>query len=235
MVGLDGSVPCTPKIQRLERGSRMRTTVRQFCALSLLIAAACGGNGQEDPSVAASADAHDAHHHGMTATAGPGYTVADVEFMQMMIGHHAQAITMAAMAGTHGAGPEVTSLARRVDISQRDEIAFMEGWLAARGQEVPGADQLHGMVMPGLVTPEQLARLDAARGAEFDRLFLTFMIEHHLGALQMVDNLFASPGAAQDSELFPFATDVGADQLDEIGIMERILDQLDPSSRSESR
>lgn len=170
----------------------------------------------------------------MTATAGPGYTVADVEFMQMMIGHHAQAVTMADMAATHDAGPEVMSLSRRIDISQRDEIAFMQGWLAARGQTVPTEDQVHQMVMPGLVTQEQLARLDNARGQDFDRLFLTLMIEHHLGALQMVDDLFASPGAVQDSELFPFVTDVGADQLDEIGIMERILHQIEPSSRSES-
>ncbi len=213
----------------------MRQAVRYVCTISLLVATACGGHGHDEPSDTASTDAHDAQHHGMTATAGPGYTVADVEFMQMMIGHHAQAITMAEMAATHGAGPEVTSLSRRIDISQRDEIALMEGWLRARGQAVPAEDQLHQMVMPGLVTPEQLARLDAVRGIDFDRLFLTLMIEHHLGALQMVDDLFASPGAVQDSELFPFVTDVGADQLDEIGIMERILHQLDPSSRSESR
>lgn len=214
----------------------MRTTVWHVCAISLLVATACGGSGQDEPSDTASADAHDAHqHHGMVATSGPGYTVADVEFMQMMIGHHAQAVTMAEMAATHGAGPEVMSLSRRIDISQRDEIAFMQGWLEARGQAVPTEDQLHQMVMPGLVTPEDLARLDTTRGGDFDRLFLTLMIEHHLGALLMVDDLFASPGAVQDSELFPFVTDVGADQLDEIGIMERILNQLDPSSRSESR
>lgn len=210
----------------------MNRVVTGACMLLALTAAGCGGGGDDRPAAAASdADAHAMHHdHGLPATAGARHTVADVAFMQMMMGHHAQALTMADMAPTHGAGPEVMSLARRIDISQRDEIAFMEAWLEGRGQVVPTEEQMREMRMPGLVPPEELARLDAARGPAFDRLFLDLMIEHHLGALQMVDDLFASPGSTQDSDLFQFATDVGADQLDEIGIMERILDRLDPSS-----
>jgi len=178
-----------------------------------------------------------AHHglHGLGATAGPGYTVDDVRFMQMMIGHHAQALTMAEMAPTHDAGDVIRTLAHRIDISQRDEIELMQQWLRERGQPVPDEEQMHTMEMPGMVTPEQFAQLGAARGPEFDRLFLTFMIEHHVGALEMVDDLFANPLAGQDSDIFRFATDVAADQLDEIAVMERILAGLDPSSRSNSR
>jgi len=165
-------------------------------------------------------------HGGLEATAGPGYTVADVHFMQMMIGHHDQALRMAQMAPRQGAGPEVLTLAQRIDISQRDEIATMQRWLRERGQPVPDEAQMHAMEMPGMVTAEDFVRLEATRGTPFDRLFLNLMINHHVGALDMVDELFASPGALQDSELFQFATDVGADQLDEIGIMERILARL---------
>jgi uncharacterized protein (DUF305 family) len=166
------------------------------------------------------------HVHGLEATAGPGYTVADVHFMQMMIGHHDQALRMAVMAPRQGAGSDVLGLAQRIDISQRDEIATMQRWLRERGQPVPDEAQMHAMQMPGMVTADDFVRLEARRGTAFDRLFLTLMINHHVGALDMVDDLFASPGAMQDSELFQFATDVGADQLDEIGIMERILDRL---------
>jgi len=177
---------------------------------------------------------HSMHLPGLTATGGPGYTAADVHFMQMMIPHHQQALEMAAKAATHGAGPEVRALSLRIDISQRDEIAFMERWLRERSQPVPDEHAVHTMTMPGMLTPAEMARLDAARGGDFDRLFLNFMIEHHLGAIQMVDDLWAAPGAAQDSEIFRFASDVAADQLDEIGIMERILDRLSTTSPGSS-
>lgn len=168
-----------------------------------------------------------AHQHEyvapLPATPGPGFTVADVRFMQNMIGHHVQAIQMAALAPSHGASDNLLRLAQKIDISQRDEIALMKQWLAERKQAVPDDAQSHAMMMPGMLTAEQLAQLDAARGREFDRLFLTFMIRHHEGALQMVDELFKSPGAAQDSDIFRFATDVDVDQRDEIFVMEKLL------------
>lgn len=187
--------------------------------------------------------AHEAHEHPpehehppaqehLPATAGPGYTVADVQFMQHMIGHHAQALVMAAMAPTHGAGDRFLLLTEKIDISQRDEIAFMKQWLTERGQAVPPDDYMAHMAMPGMLTPEEMARLDAARGREFERLFLTFMIRHHEGALQMVDELFDAPGAGQDPDIFRFVTDVDADQRDEIYVMQTMLDMLNnPGSR----
>jgi len=184
--------------------------------------------------------AHAAHHaatHGTQethdpaarepATAGSGYTVADVQFMQHMIGHHAQAVTMTDMVPTHGAGPALRQLAEKIDISQQDEMGFMRQWLRARGQVVPGPDDMHGMDMPGMLTHEEIARLDAARGLEFERLFLEFMIRHHEGALVMVEDLFAARGAGQDPDIFRFATDIDADQRDEIYVMQGMLNMLD--------
>ena len=165
------------------------------------------------------------HPAPLAATAGPGYTVADVQFMQHMIGHHAQALTMAALAPSRGAASNVLRVAQKIDISQRDEIAFMQQWLKARNQAVPAAAHGH-MRMPGMLTHEQMAQLEAARGADFDRLFLTFMIRHHEGALQMVETLFQGEGAAQDSDVFRFVTDVDADQRDEIFLMQQLLDTL---------
>ena len=133
---------------------------------------------------------------------------------------------MAAMAPTHGASDRMLQLAEKIDISQRDEIAFMKQWLAERGQAVPPDDHMAHSAMPGMLSAEQMAQLDAARGAEFERLFLRFMIRHHEGALQMVDELFDAPGAGQDPDIFRFATDVDADQRDEIYVMQIMLDTL---------
>ena len=170
------------------------------------------------------------HNHMMMvelpAAPGPGFTVADVRFMQNMIGHHAQAIAMAALAPNHGASVNVQKLAQKIDISQRDEIKFMKHWLAERTQAVPTDEQAHAMMMPGMLTPEMMAKLDASRGSEFDRLFLTYMIGHHGGALQMVDELFAAPNSAQESDIFRFATDVSVDQRDEIYVMQKMLDLI---------
>lgn len=223
----------SPRVTRLSGG---------LAALLVLLIAVQGCGGEDpDHSAPATEEApvpgevaeHDAHaghgHDDLPATAGPGYTVDDVRFMQMMIGHHDQALRMARMASEQAAGPEVSQLAVRIDISQRDEIRLMERWLAERGQVVPDEEQRREMHMPGMVAPVEFERLGRRQGADFDRLFLQLMIEHHVGALEMVDDLFASPGSAQDSELFQFATDVGADQLDEIGIMERLLDRLQPA------
>jgi len=160
----------------------------------------------------------------LPAAPGPGFTVADVRFMQNMIGHHAQAITMAGLAPNHGASANLLKLAQKIDISQRDEIKFMKRWLSEKSQAVPTDEQAHAMMMPGMLTPEMMAKLDASRGREFDRLFLTYMIGHHGGALQMVDELFGSPQAAQEPEIFRFATDVSVDQRDEIFVMQKMLD-----------
>jgi uncharacterized protein (DUF305 family) len=169
------------------------------------------------------------HGDALPATAGPGHTVADVHFMQMMIGHHAQALLMTELAPGRGADDRLQRLARKIDISQRDEIDMMRQWLVQRGQAVPDDAHVHTMQMPGMVTEAQLAQLEASRGSGFDRLFLRLMIQHHDGAVEMVDALFASPGAAQDSEIFRFATDVAADQLDEIGVMQHMLELLETS------
>ena len=161
------------------------------------------------------------------------YTAADVHFMSGMIHHHAQAVVMAGWAQTHDARPDVKVLAQRIDVAQRDEMAFMQRWLRERHQEVPDPLEHYAMghdmgdmkmeMMPGMLTPEQMKQLDAARGPEFDRLFLTFMIQHHQGALTMVDQLFASPGAGQELYVFRFASDVNADQTTEIDRMRLML------------
>jgi len=163
------------------------------------------------------------------------YVEADVEFMYNMIGHHAQAITMSRMAPTHGASPEVQRLAARIINAQQDEIATMTRWLRDRQKPVPEIPANGGptmmlmngapmqMLMPGMLTPPQLKELDAARGEEFDKRFLTDMIRHHRGAVSMVKDLFGSYGAAQDELVFKFANDVNVDQTTEINRMEKML------------
>ena len=161
------------------------------------------------------------------------YTDADVEFMSHMIGHHAQAIAMSRWAPTHGASAAVLRLADRIINAQQDEIATMQRWLSDRLKPVPEANpngmkmtmngMTHMMLMPGMLTEEQMKQLDAARGPEFDRLFLTFMIQHHRGAVSMVKDLFGTYGAGQDETVFKFASDVNVDQTTEIARMEKML------------
>jgi uncharacterized protein (DUF305 family) len=161
------------------------------------------------------------------------YVDADVHFMQGMIHHHQQAVVMSAMAPSHGASDRIQLLARKIDLSQNDEMAFMRRWLADRGLAVPdtgGHDHMM-MQMPGMLTPEQMQRLDQARGAEFDRLFLAGMIQHHQGALTMVKTLFAAPGGGQEPVLFGFAADVDSGQRAEIERMQQMLNAL-PTQRS---
>jgi uncharacterized protein (DUF305 family) len=168
------------------------------------------------------------------------YSGADVEFMAGMIPHHAQAVLFAGWAASHGARPDIRVLCERIVIAQRDEIAFMRTWLRDRGQTVPDANATHhrmkmngvehDMLMPGMLTPEELAQLDKARGTEWDRLFLTFMIKHHEGAIAMVDTLFASYGALQDDDVYKFASDVYADQGIEIERMQKMLAGLEKRS-----
>jgi uncharacterized protein (DUF305 family) len=155
----------------------------------------------------------------------PPYTRADVEFMSGMIGHHAQAVVMAGWAPTHGAGASLRALAERIVVGQRDEIALMQTWLRDRNETVPDGVTSHHL-MPGMLTAEQLARLDQARGPEFDRLFLAFMIQHHQGAITMVEQLFGANGAAQDETVFKFASDVHVDQITEIEFMSKMLAAL---------
>ena len=169
-------------------------------------------------------------------TVWPGrypWTAADVHFITGMISHHAQAIIMAGWAPTHGASKSVAVLCERIINAQTDEIWLMQTWLKDRHQPVPEAKALpmkmivdgmeHEMLMPGMLSDAQMKELDAARGTEFDRLFLTYMIQHHKGAITMVEELLASPGAAQDEFMYKFQADVYADQGTEIERMQKML------------
>ena len=161
------------------------------------------------------------------------YTAADIHFMTGMIGHHAQAIDMARWAPTHGASESMKVLAGRIINAQQDEIVIMQRWLRDRQLPVPEAKagpmvmqmggMAHSMLMPGMLTEAQMKELDQARGLDFDRLFLQFMIQHHRGAVTMVKELFATDGAAQNETVFKFASDVNTDQTTEIARMERML------------
>ncbi len=187
------------------------------------------------------------------STAAPrDYLPADVKFVQGMIIHHAQAVVMSDWAPTHGARPDLQILCKRIALSQRDEITMMQHWLQDRhlavpdplhmlpgnqaaapdssGMAMPGMDMNgHPMMMTGMLSPEEMRRLDTARGAAFDRLYLTGMIRHHQGALEMVATLFATPGAGQQPELFSFATDIDAGQRAEIARMQAMLNTLTAS------
>jgi uncharacterized protein (DUF305 family) len=151
------------------------------------------------------------------------YTEADVRFMQGMIAHHAQAIYMSRMAAAHGANPRVLKFAQKIDQSQQAEIRLMQGWLRANQQFAPDTSAWRHMMMPGMLTAEQLQQLDAAKGTAFDTQFLTLMIQHHEGALQMVQDLFDAPLAAQDVDVSVFANDVQTVQTAEIALMHRML------------
>jgi len=149
-------------------------------------------------------------------------TAADVRFMQGMIGHHAQALEMTTLLQSRTRNEDMRKLALRIEVSQADEIKMMQEWLKRRGQPAPDPHAHHGPgapLMPGMLTPEEMSRLRAAAGAEFDRLFLEFMIKHHEGALTMVTDLFSTAGAGQEPEIFAFASDVDADQRMEIDRM----------------
>ncbi len=154
------------------------------------------------------------------------HTPADVRFMLGMIGHHAQALEMTALLATRTESDDMRKLARRIELSQADEIEMMQEWLARRGQPLPDPHAHHAPgapLMPGMLTADEMARLAAAKGPAFDQLFLTYMIKHHAGALVMVEELFSQPGAGQESEIFAFASDVDADQRMEIERMHGML------------
>jgi uncharacterized protein (DUF305 family) len=211
--------------------------------LAVLAMAACGGaRAKAGPATPADASAAEieALFRARTDSARMRFSEADVHFVTGMIGHHGQAIVMARLAPTHGASPSIQTLAARIINAQEDEIALMQQWLRDRGQAVPevrfegtnlivhGAE--HAMHMPGMLTPEQIQELDNATGPAFDRLFLTYMIQHHKGAVSMVHDLFATYGAAQDEAVFKLASDVQVDQATEIARMERMLAAMPPRS-----
>jgi uncharacterized protein (DUF305 family) len=190
----------------------------------------------------------------------PPRSQADVEFMQGMIMHHSQAVEMTALIASHTENKELRSLAARISSSQSDEIKFMRRWLAARGEPVslpmkepmtmamsgtsagaPDMDMSRRMpgqqaaLMPGMLTPEQMEALRKAKGAEFERLFLTGMIQHHNGALIMVKDLFDTAGAGQDADVFNFATDADNTQRAEIRIMQTMLENFAKKPLEEKR
>jgi uncharacterized protein (DUF305 family) len=164
------------------------------------------------------------------------YSDADIEFMTGMIPHHAQAIIMAGWAQTRGARADIATLCERMLVGQVDEIESMQAWLRDRGQPVPDGKSTrmrmkmggieHDMLMPGMLTDEEMEALDKARGTEFDRLLLVGMIRHHEGAIKMVNDLFKRYGAAQDDTLYKFASDVFADQQIEIAVMQKMLESV---------
>jgi uncharacterized protein (DUF305 family) len=154
------------------------------------------------------------------------FTPADVRFMHGMIAHHAQALEMTEIIRARSGNDAIRALALRIELSQADEIKMMQEWLTRHGQQVPDGHAHHApgaRLMPGMLTAGEMARLAQARGPEFDRLFLEFMIKHHEGALTMVQDLFAQPGAGQASDIFAFASDVDADQRMEIDRMRAAL------------
>jgi uncharacterized protein (DUF305 family) len=161
----------------------------------------------------------------------PPSSPADVQFMQHMITHHAQAVEMTALIESHTKNKDLYTLGARISRSQDDEIKFMKRWLTTRGNPVsPAMHNMHGMdmsghsmLMPGMLAAKQMEALKKAKDEEFDRLFLTGMIQHHKGALTMVKELFDTAGAGQDAELFNFVTDVDTGQRAEIRIMQTML------------
>ena len=196
-------------------------------------------------TVAACAPAHSAAHTAAPAPVRtpPRATAADVHFMSGMIRHHAQAVLIAGWAPTRGASASLRALCERIVVGQRDEIALASRWLRARNEAVPETDASHDMMtnmqamdhatlMPGMLTAEQLGQLDRARDGEFDRLFLTFMIQHHHGAITMVNELF-SQGGGEEEVTYRFASDVFADQTTEIDRMQKMLAVLLFQGRSQ--
>lgn len=205
----------------------MRRWTSRIVTIGLLSAAVLLGQGRAAFAQATAPAAQSAH------------TAADAQFMTGMVDHHAQAVLIAGWAPSHGASQSILTLCERIVAGQSDEIELMQRWLADYGEPVPEgkAHYMSGMdmsdmghaSMPGMLTQAQLEQLDAARGPEFDRLFLTYMIQHHQGAIVMVDRLFGTQGAGEEERSFRFASDVYADQTTEIDRMQKMLAALPPS------
>ncbi|MEA3246321.1 MAG: DUF305 domain-containing protein [Gemmatimonadota bacterium] len=199
----------------------MQGTVRAAFLATALIAFAPHAARAQDPM----AGMHNMPGHIMIPK-GATYTVADVEFMQGMIAHHAQAIYMSKMAEAHGANPKLLKFTQKVDQGQTAEIGLMQEWLRWNGQFAPDTSSWRTHMMPGMLTADQLKTLEASRGTAFDRNFLEMMVQHHEGALKMVEDLFATPRAGQDVDVSVFANDVVTVQTAEIGLMRRMLSEL---------
>ena len=203
-----------------------------FALLTMFAGAAARGGAQAAPRASGARDSIYVAKARADSARLP-YTDADIYFMKGMIAHHAQAIVMARWAPTHGASESVRTLCARIINAQGDEITLMQQWLRDRNQVVPAAVpapmkmKMNGsemeMLMPGMLSDEQLRQLDSARGPGFDKLFLRDMIQHHRGAVSMVKDLFATEGAGQDGTVFKFATDVNVDQTTEIARMQHML------------
>lgn len=199
---------------------------RSFVALAVL-ALLAGAS----PAVSAQAGMdHSMHRMGLEIVVPPGaiYTKADVEFMQGMIAHHAQAIVMSRLAEQNGANPQVLKLSRKIGQSQVPEIEIMQQWLRRYDQFAPDTASWHNMQMDGMLTEDEIKALDAAKGVAFDRAFLIGMIKHHEGAIKMVDELFKVKGAGQEVDANTLANDVVSAQTAEIGIMRSLLAKLPP-------
>lgn len=210
----------------------MKEALTPLFGIALLMAlTACGaataGGGVGQPGGALSAAEIEALYAARQDSARVRFTEADVIFMQRMIGHHSQALDMANLAPTRDASSQIRLLASRIINAQTDEIRTMEQWLQDRRQPLPaGGHADHSEPMFGMLTADQYRQLEESRGADFDRLFLGLMIQHHSGAVRMVEDLFATDGAAQDEEVFKFASDALADQGSEIDRMEQMLEAL---------
>jgi uncharacterized protein (DUF305 family) len=218
----------------------IRSVLAQGIAAGLLAVAVTAGSGHAMMSRAQTGedDRQKSIHQPTAEQRAVGinqpYSDADIDFMTGMIPHHAQAVIMAGWAPSHGARKDVAILCERIVVGQADEIRSMQQWLNDRDLPAPDAKSTrmkmkmngveHDMLMPGMLTDEEMAALDKARGSAFDRLFLIGMIKHHQGAIDMVNDLFKAYGAAQDDIIFKFASDVFADQSIEIGVMNKMLE-----------
>lgn len=202
---------------------------RPFVTLAVLTLLAGGSSLASAQGGMAGMD-HSKHRMGpeIVIPKGAIYTKADVEFMQGMIAHHAQAIVMSKLAEANSTNPQLLKLSRKIDQSQVPEIAIMQQWLRRNEQFAPDTSSWHDMAMDGMLTADEIKALGAAKGVEFDRLFLVGMIKHHEGAIKMVDDLFKSPGAGQEVDANVFANDVVTAQTAEIGIMRVLLSKLPP-------
>jgi len=213
----------------------------------LLLAAGCGGMSKGRTPVPAQTPGgeaidYDALYRARRDSARMNFTEADVRFMIGMIAHHAQALVMSDLAPSHNAGPAVLRLTARIMNAQMGEIAIMQTWLRDRGQVVPeveyygihltvrGAESM--MHMPGMLSDTQLEELNAARGVDFDRLFLKYMIQHHQGAVTMVEDLFNTYGSGRDEAAFKLASDIQVDQRTEIARMGLMLSGMAASGRT---
>ncbi|MFN3354375.1 MAG: DUF305 domain-containing protein, partial [Brevundimonas sp.] len=226
-----------------------RTAVRLLVSCSFLGLTAGAVAAQEAPIVQPGAPGQAARTitaEEATRIADNRYSADDVAFMQSMIHHHAQAVEMAALVAGRTNRQELIDIAGRIDASQGDEIAFMQGWLRERGEDAPDPAAMaghahHGMehgahgggdAMPGMATPAQIAELATLSGPAFDRMFLDLMIRHHEGAVEMVSDLFGRPGSAYDPVLYDFANDITNEQEAEINRMTAIRRELSDDPRS---